>query len=285
MRFLEFDVFAAGLVKRVLPTFLHPPVRFVWRYVVCFYAWWSEYWLTVSLWWHRVRGGTFQSWYAGKLDTWATASEKMKNVEAVRRDEHFMCSGKEDVEVAKSFGLEPHHTLLEFGCGWLRTAAHFIDYLDSGNYFGNDASSERIRIGCKIFEIDPTVEDPPPPRFFVNADNSFDWMENRTVDFLWSHAVFSHLPEEDIETILMNARKVMHEGTQFLFTFNPTPDGWEGENVDVVEMDARNWQQSVGFYKQMGARHGLEITGHPHALTPHESIRPTLCLGVARLAA
>lgn len=42
-------------------------------------------------------------------------------------------------------------TLHEFGCGQLRSALHFVEYLDPGHFSANDASKGRIDLGLALF--------------------------------------------------------------------------------------------------------------------------------------
>ena len=38
-------------------------------------------------------------------------------------------------------GLQPHHKLLDIGCGCLRGGIHFINYLEASNYSGLDINA------------------------------------------------------------------------------------------------------------------------------------------------
>lgn len=59
----------------------------------------------------------------------------------------------------------------------------------------------RIEKGFKFFEINVLKKN---SRFHVNKDNTFDFVKNEKFDFIWCHAVFGHIPESDIVTILKN---------------------------------------------------------------------------------
>ena len=95
-------------------------------------------------------------------------------------------------------GLKKNSTLLEYGCGWLRSAKHFINFLKKDSYFGIDPVKNRIDKGFEFFEINVLKKN---PRFHVNKDNTFDFVKNEKFDFIWCHAVFGHIPESDIVTI------------------------------------------------------------------------------------
>lgn len=44
-------------------------------------------------------------------------------------------------------GLQPHHALLDVGCGPLRAGVKLVPYLDPGNYYGIDLSDILIEAG------------------------------------------------------------------------------------------------------------------------------------------
>lgn len=47
----------------------------------------------------------------------------------------------------KDHGLQPHHRLVDLGCGALRGGLHFIRYLDAGHYYGIDINASLIEAG------------------------------------------------------------------------------------------------------------------------------------------
>ena len=53
-------------------------------------------------------------------------------------------------EYLKAQGLQPHHRLVDIGCGPFRAGRHFIDYLDPGNYYAVDANHSLIQAGYDV---------------------------------------------------------------------------------------------------------------------------------------
>jgi SAM-dependent methyltransferase len=47
-------------------------------------------------------------------------------------------------EFLREQGLQPEHATLDLGCGVLRGGLHFVRYLDPGNYYGIDSSSDMV---------------------------------------------------------------------------------------------------------------------------------------------
>ena len=95
---------------------------------------------------YQREGGTYLNWYAERLDK--GAEDPLGKCDTFE----WMQSGKDDLDVAISLGLKPHHSLCEFGCGDFRAGSQFIQYLDDGNYAANDASGGRMRYGEKCLK-------------------------------------------------------------------------------------------------------------------------------------
>ncbi|CAM9806649.1 unnamed protein product, partial [Phaeothamnion confervicola] len=165
-------------------------------------------------------------------------------------------SGADDVEVLKSFGMTPSSTLHEFGCGQLRSALHFAEYLEPGHFSANDSSKGRIDLGLDLFGA---RLDRRKPTLIVNPDNSFDWLGGRTFDYIWCHAVFGHMPAADIEDTIGNVRKAMHPGSVFFFTHDEPRLQIPDARDKIVRVDARNWLQSFAYFAGLAEKYGMTI--------------------------
>ncbi len=203
---------------------------------------------------HRLRGGDYLTWYAKRMDGFVNFETlETEETDALRRFEYYINGDPNSLGIAQSFGLEPHHMLHEFGVGFLRTARHFIDYLDAGNFSGNDASKARIEFGSEYLRRKMAF-DAKRPKLIVNADNSFDWMDDRKVDYFWSLAVFTHMPPEDIEKTFKNMRKILKPNAVVLFTYSEK-DG----DRNVEQLNVKDWWHNFAFYADLAARYGYEI--------------------------
>jgi len=269
------DPAIVGIARSLLPSSLHGLGRAIWRRWIGTERLRANAELRLSYLWHRLRGGTYLSWYARTLDRWAV--EQRDDATMRRRQQNLAESGREDLEILKHFGLLPHHTLHEFGCGMLRTAIHVIDYLEPGHYSGNDSSGERIETGRQMFAECVAAR---RPVLITNRDNSFDWLDGRTFDFIWCHAVFGHMPAVDVENTVRDVRKVMHSGSVFLFSYDPPRDG----AADVVEEDPRNWMQSLAFYRRLAERYGYAVEDVTDVVRHYPSWRTRIHLARLTLA-
>jgi|GEM_PF-7040260 len=280
MTIKDLGASASPLLRKATPSFVFSGLRSGWHGAVRAIDKADEARVAFSYLLHRAKGGTFQTWYNQTLNKWASDS-KNADIATARKDQFLMESGQEDLALIKEFGLLPTHTFLECGCGWLRAANYFINYLEPGNYFGNDPAGERIRIGRQIFAIRNIEE--RQPQFFVNEDNSLDWMEGKKVDFIWCHAVFGHLPNDDCEDIIKHMPKVMHEGSVFLFTYNPIPDARDEDPTERVKEDVRNFLQPSAFFRQVCEKYGMTFEDHRDVVAKYNTFGVKEGLGVARL--
>lgn len=262
--------FVSG-AKRFIPGGLQPPLRAAWRAVYAQHTRWINLRLKLSYLIFRLKGGRYIDWYGDKLDSWAATKRDPASMR--RRFENIADSGQEDLQILKQFGMEPHHTLHEYGAGMLRSAHQFMSYLEAGNYSGNDASGERLDTGKALF-AERVAE--KQPTLIVNRDNSLDWLEGRTFDFVWCHAVFGHMPAKDVEETIANIRRAMHDKSVFFFSYDP-PTGKLADR-QIVEEDVRNWLQSYAFYEDIAARHGYLIEDVSDVVRKYESWRERIHL-------
>ena len=117
----------------------------------------------------------------------------------------------------KKRGMKPNNSLFEFGIGYLRSSNNFINYLEEYNFTGNDTSKKRIDRGQELFS---KVKE-KKPNFIVSSDNTLDWLDGKKYDYIYSHAVFCHMPMDDIKEVFINIRKkAMHNKSEFYTTYS-----------------------------------------------------------------
>jgi cyclopropane fatty-acyl-phospholipid synthase-like methyltransferase len=150
--------------------------------------------------------------------------------ETVRNGEHRMVIGDMWDEIGtlqfsflKQHGLEPHHTLLDIGCGSLRGGIHFIDYLDEGNYFGMDLNQSLLDAGYEVELKNLGLQDKlPRDNLLCNGDFEVEQFA-RTFDFALALSVFTHLPLNHIRVCLEQLAPCVSKEGQFFATYFETP--------------------------------------------------------------
>jgi SAM-dependent methyltransferase len=121
----------------------------------------------------------------------------------------FMAAGDRFLEAAASRGLEPHHRVLDIGCGVGRFAVALAGYLDErGGYAGIDTHAPSVRlcrqyIGRKLdrFKFKRVPFGEAATLRFPFASASFD--------FAFSNSLFTHLIPEIAENYVLEMGRVL----------------------------------------------------------------------------
>lgn len=201
---------------------------------------------------HRLRGGDYLSWYAGRMDSFALN----RRTQDPREHQEYFDSGIEDLEIIKTLGVKPSDSLHEFGCGALRSARFFIDYMDKGKFSANDTSGERIRFGKdRWLDQGLTLVEDKEPILIASTDNSFKWLDGRTVDYIWCHAVFGHMPPDDIKETIASMKGVLNPGGTIIFTYGPNPYN----DKAVIQTSVKDWYHSLRFFREIAQANGMVI--------------------------
>lgn len=126
--------------------------------------------------------------------------------------------GQLQFDALKAHGLQPHHNLIDVGCGTLRGGVHFIPYLEPGRYYGLDANEDFVRIAYDA-ELNADLRARCPlDNFRFNMVFDFDF-NDVTFDFACGISLFTHLSTNKILLCLENLRPLMRTGAAFCATF------------------------------------------------------------------
>lgn len=116
--------------------------------------------------------------------------------------------------------LQPHHKMLDFGCGTLRGGRHFIKYLQTGNYSGIDISPKAIAFAKQLVQREGISEKNPYLLVNANKDLKLREFSSYKFDYILSQSVFTHLKPEHIKEFIENVGYIMHKNSVFYFTYN-----------------------------------------------------------------
>lgn len=131
--------------------------------------------------------------------------------------------GRLQLEFMIAQGLEPHHVLLDIGCGSLRGGVHFVRYLDDGHYYGIDAEQWLLDAAVRVELSRAGLTD---RHIHLLCRDDFDFSAFGTsFDFAIAQSVFTHLPWNSILRCLRNVRDVLRPTGRFYATFFEDPDG------------------------------------------------------------
>lgn len=126
-------------------------------------------------------------------------------------------------EFMKSEGLEPHHKLLDVGCGALRAGVHFVQYLNPGHYFGIDISVALLNAGYDNELSQLGLQDRLPRQNLIcNGDFEIPG-PHAQFDYALAQSVFTHLSFNRIRQCLTNITRVIKPGGVFYATIFELP--------------------------------------------------------------
>ena len=125
-----------------------------------------------------------------------------------------------------AFGLRDYHTLLDIGCGSLRSGKILIPYLRKGNYFGVEPNKWLIEDGIK-YELGEEIIALKSPSFSYSSAFEFQTFQTQ-FDFLIAQSIFSHASSNQIENCLKEGKAVMKQEGLFLATFVEGKTNYQG---------------------------------------------------------
>src|SRR5699024_9375243 len=135
--------------------------------------------------------------------------------------------GRMQFDYLVGHGLQPHHRLLDIGCGNLRAGRWFVNYLQPSNYYGVDISSEILFAAQRTVHTYGLRE--KLRHLTPVADLRFEFLPHACFDVVHAHSVFSHAPLKIVEECLDNVGRILAPGGHSGFTYDRT----EGTEHDV----------------------------------------------------
>jgi cyclopropane fatty-acyl-phospholipid synthase-like methyltransferase len=131
------------------------------------------------------------------------------------KHEHWSKRGEFQLFMLKLFGLEPTNSLLDIGCGPLRSGEYFIDFLNAGNYYGIDYNSDFISIAKQIVKKEHLSAKRPRLKEVNNfrLKSLYD-----TFDFVLLFSVLNHCNEKQHKLFFANLPFVLKKASKIIIT-------------------------------------------------------------------
>jgi hypothetical protein len=153
----------------------------------------------------------------------ALAAGRHRDIVGGRWDE----TGRAQMAALRAAGLEPHHHLLDIGCGSLRLGHMAVPFLDPGHYWGTDASLALMQRGHDLELKDKARL--PLAQLIEDTTFAFPGIPP-TIDFAIAWGVFTHLPSSCLRPALANLRQRFPALKQALLTVFLAPEGQLGQH-------------------------------------------------------
>lgn len=164
-------------------------------------------------------------------------------------------------------GLQPHHRLLDVGCGSLRGGVHLIAYLEPGHYYGIEKDADILERGQRV-ELRRYGLTNRQPQLYVTDDFDVSPFEPVTFDVMIAQSVFTHSESDTIECCLIRLMPYLAADGAFYATFfrggEPT---WDRPHHDRPGEVAHAYYP-FWFLEGMAERLGIVVEdlgewGHP----------------------
>jgi len=126
---------------------------------------------------HPTLGANLVDAAGNKLDFWTAGAAKAKSL-------------------IRSGEVTPDRRVIEYGCGSLRIAAHFIKYLEPEKFYGADVVDGFYEIGKTL--IGEALLREKRPRFDVISDATVENLARFSADFIYSSSVCYHVHPDEI---------------------------------------------------------------------------------------
>ena len=132
-----------------------------------------------------------------------------------------------------TLALKRRHKVIEYGCGSLRLGAHFISFLDRGNYFGLDVIGDFYEQGVRA--IGAKLIEAKAPRLRTIGAQSMDEATSFAADVVCSNTVAVHVHPLETEVYFHNLARLIFNAVLYKrrhrFRFN-------------------SWAWPIEFYKE-----------------------------------
>ena len=147
----------------------------------------------------------------------ALAKGRHRDIVGGRWDE----TGRVQLALLKSHGMQPHHRLVDIGAGSLRLGCKAVPYLNPGNYWATDQSRALMLRGRDTELPDPTRLSPD----HLIEDAAFDLPSLPDhMDYAMVWGVFPHIPADLTQLALSRITARWPGLTALLFTVFEAPD-------------------------------------------------------------
>lgn len=130
----------------------------------------------------------------------------------------FVPMGQLQIQTLLEHGLQPHHKVLDVGCGCFRAGHLLIPFLDSNNYYGIEPY--RLRVDFGLEHVLGDAERTKNPTIGLHTDFSFSIFETQ-FDFVLARSVWTHASRNQILVMLDEFHRTTTVNGVFLTSYVP----------------------------------------------------------------
>jgi hypothetical protein len=127
---------------------------------------------------------------------------------------------REMIAVLLRHGLQPHHTLVDYGCGSLRLGKPLVEFLEPGKFWGLDLAQEFLDAG--VVHIGALQVAKRPHLHVIGAEGLAAAKAARP-DVIAAWHVCGKIPDQIFEDFFRKIVGLMHQRTRAFLQFEETP--------------------------------------------------------------
>ena len=162
---------------------------------------------------------------------------------AIGREDEWEKHGALQLSFLIGEGMHRDCRLLDVGCGVGRGARRFVPFLNEDRYTGVDISAAALEHALVLSEQEGWAA--KRPRFLLEPDLLVDGQ----YDFIFAHSVFTHLPPQQIEVMIRNAKPRLAPGGKFIFSYKSA--------LKPHRSGLKQMQYPSSFFATLAARYGF----------------------------
>lgn len=131
-------------------------------------------------------------------------------------------AGVWEFEFLRQQGLQPHHHVLDVGCGSLSAARFLLPFMEQGHYWGFEQERALFDAGVR-FELSRAGVPVEWGYFVVNDTFDFSGVPHE-FDFAIANSLFARLPIDALARCLVAVVSKLRPGGRFFATWHDNPD-------------------------------------------------------------
>lgn len=157
------------------------------------------------------------------------------------------CLGRDQFDYLVSRGLQPHHKVLDFGCGSMRVGIWLAGYLDAGKYFGIEPHYKSLQAAA-TYEIPLHGLAEKRPRLLWDDQYTCEHF-GESFDFILAFSVFHWLGGQQTSTALSRLVKTLNPGARIVVYGEIPLSAEQLRDQFQLRADHRGSHESIFFHE------------------------------------